>query len=340
MSEPLLTVALPTCNGARHLPEAIRGLRAQEAEGVAFDLLVCDDRSEDDTREVVRRELGDRARIVLNPYRLGLAGNWNRCAALSRTPYVAIVHQDDVLLPGHLARALAAFEGLTSHGPPGFVVGAATAIDAEGRPLPPGAVDPGTPAFDEAVGRLPPDAIGGRVLFYGPGGFVPALAAENPLRCSGVVLSRDAHEAVGGFDASYRYAVDWDFWLRVAGRYAVAWILEPPGVAFRWHAASETHRFKTGLADLAEQERLLAGVLGGDAPSRALRRVARRRLARAYLNRAYDAAHAGDRLLQGRALARAIRLDPATAARLAADPRLLARLVLGPRSGQPGRDST
>jgi glycosyltransferase involved in cell wall biosynthesis len=329
MPEPLLTVALPTCNGARHLAETLRSVRAQAAEGVAFDLLVCDDRSEDETVEVVRRELGEVDRIEVNPERLGLAGNWNRCVALARTPYVAIVHQDDVLLPGHLARALAALEGLTPHGPPGFVVAAATAIDADGRPIPPEVMDPGTPRFE-----------GAPVAHFRPGSFVRALVAENPVRCSGVVLARAAHEAVGGFDPSYRYAVDWDFWLRVARRFAVAWILGPPGVAFRWHLASETHRFKTGLTDLEEQERLLAEVVARDAPEWALRLRARRRLARAYLNRAYEAAHAGDRALERAALRRAVTLAPVASARLLADPRLLARLVRGPRSGQAGRDST
>ena len=61
------------------------------------------------------------------------------------------------------------------------------------------------------------------------------------------------------------------------------WIVGEPLVSVRWHAASETHRFKHGLDDLEESARLLA------------RRGARpgRRLARAYLNRAHEALHAG-----------------------------------------------
>ena len=80
-TNPILTVAVPTCNGARHLAEALRSVLSQE--GVAFELLVSDDRSDDDTLEVVRTAAGDRARIEVNSERLGLAGNWNRCAALA-----------------------------------------------------------------------------------------------------------------------------------------------------------------------------------------------------------------------------------------------------------------
>src|SRR5207245_1213817 len=78
-----LTVALATCNGARHLVEALRSILAQE--GVPFDLLVSDDRSDDETLAVVDAEAGDRARVVVNTERLGLAGNWNRCVRLART---------------------------------------------------------------------------------------------------------------------------------------------------------------------------------------------------------------------------------------------------------------
>ena len=69
-NRPRLTVALPTCNGARHLREALLSIRAQER--VAFDLIVSDDRSDDETLAIVREEVGDRARISVNSERLGL----------------------------------------------------------------------------------------------------------------------------------------------------------------------------------------------------------------------------------------------------------------------------
>ena len=93
---------------ARHLAEALHSVLSQE--GVRFELLVSDDRSDDDTLDVVRAAAGDRARIEINSERLGLAGNWNRCAALARTPLLAIFHQDDVMQPGHLQAHAAAFE--------------------------------------------------------------------------------------------------------------------------------------------------------------------------------------------------------------------------------------
>ena len=108
-TNPILTVAVPTCNGARHLAEALHSVLSQE--GAAFELLVSDDRSDDDTLEVVRTGGRRSARIEINSERLGLAGNWNRCAALARTPLLAIFHQDDVMLPGHLQCTRSGFRG-------------------------------------------------------------------------------------------------------------------------------------------------------------------------------------------------------------------------------------
>ena len=266
---PPLTVALPTCNGARHLAEALRGVLIQE--GVTFDLLVSDDRSDDETLAVVRREAGDRARVEVNSERLGLAGNWNRCVALSRTPFVAVFHQDDVMRPGHLAAHLAGFQ---SGERIGLVAGAADVIDAMGRPVPDSVVDRGGLGLADRV--------------FPPGEALPLLAVANPLRCSAVTLRAEALADVGGFDPSYRYVVDWDAWLRLTRRWGLAWLARPK-VAVRWHAASETHRFKAGTLDLEETTRLLEGLMAEegrtwpDAPR--LRRLSNRRLSRAYLNR-------------------------------------------------------
>jgi hypothetical protein len=92
--------------------------------------------------------------------------------------------------------------------------------------------------------------------------------------------------------------------------------------------ASETHRFKATLDDLEETERLVEKLKTLD------HRLVNLRLGRAYLNRAYDALHAGRTDLARRALGRSIRLAPSMMATLLADPRLalqMAALTIAPR---------
>jgi GT2 family glycosyltransferase len=305
-SHPSFTVAVPTCNGAAHLAEALRSIIAQD--GVPFELVVSDDRSDDETLEVVRAVARDRARIAINPERLGLAGNWNRCVGLARTPLVAVFHQDDVMQTGHLrahTRAFATDEAI------GLVASASAVIDGRGEPVPAHVVNPG--------GLGPEDRL------YQPGELAADLVRGNPLRCSAVTLRRAAFEDVGGFDPSYRYVLDWDFWLRVSRRWKVAW-LAGATVKVRWHPASETHRFKAGTSDLDETARLLEQLFAVDLIDRPdvarLRRGADARLARAFLNRAHEGLRAGRTGLARDALRRGVRRSPGVLATFLRDPRL------------------
>jgi len=314
----LLTVAVPTCNGAAHLAEALRSILAQA--GVAFDLIVSDDRSDDDTLDVVRAVAADRARIEVNSERLGLAGNWNRCAALARTPFVAVFHQDDVMSPGHLAAHVAA---LTSDDSLGLVASAADVIDERGERVPESVVEPG--------------GLGSADRLCEPNQLALAMAAGNPLRCSAVTLRVATFAELGGFDPSYRYVVDWDFWLRVSRRWKIAWLARPT-VQIRWHPRSETHRFQAGTADLDETARLLEQLFSldlKDLPDVAqLRDSANARLGRAFLNRAHDALHAGRSELARQALRSGLKRSPGLIKFILRDPRLcvqMAALAAAPR---------
>lgn len=313
-STPPITVALPTMNGAAHLAETLHGVLRQS--GVDFDLLVCDDRSEDATVELVTRTFGDRARVHVNSERLGLAGNWNQCVALSRTPTTAILHQDDVWLPGHLAGHTAAF---AANAEVGLVASASEVIDERGRPVPPEIIERG--------GLGPTDRV------FDANEALLAMAASNPFRCSAVSIRVDVHQALGGFDSAWRYVVDWDFWLRAARSAQVSW-LASPSVLVRWHDASETHRFARGTLDLEETDRLVTRTLSWlrDSPTPTpiapIARAHHERLARAYLNRAYVALKRGLIPLSRRCLFHALRSRPTLLGTILADPRLSAQLAL------------
>jgi hypothetical protein len=305
---PQITAAIPAYNGARHLAETLQSVLAQ---GPDYRLILCDDRSDDDSCEIARTIAGDRLRITVNSERLGLAGNWNRCLGLSETPLVAIVHQDDVLRPLHLAnheRFFARNDQL------GLIASATSTIDELGREVPVSVVDRG--------------GLGSTDRIFSPQQAVKALAESNPLRCSAVTIVRATYEQIGGFDASYRYVVDWEYWLRIAQSFAIGWLAEP-SVDVRWHQESETHRFATGTADLDETAKLqMALFQNAQWPDiQEVRRRANRRLARAFLNRAYVASKAGNSDLARTALKRALSLRPALLARIAIDPKLAARMA-------------
>jgi glycosyltransferase involved in cell wall biosynthesis len=332
-----LTVAIPTYNGAVHLAETLDSILNQECG--PFNLLICDDCSDDETVDRVRQRLGDRGKIVVNDHRLGLAGNWNHCMALSQTPWVNIFHQDDVMLPGHLAWVLERVEQIEKTGEPvGLIAVPVDVIDEDSMPVPESVVQPGgmgawlftPPCRTDFLNFSPADM---RVL---------GTWWHNPFCCSGVITSRAAHAEVGGFDASYRYVVDWEFWYRVCRTWTVCWKRYNPSVFMRWHPSSETHRFKTGTDDLEEIARLLGKILvqedQGDRRQRKHRSRAIRSLARAFLNRAHEALHNGQTELARACLKRAWGLSSRQVVRtFGSDPRFLCQmgvLTASPRLAQ------
>ena len=256
----------------------------------------------------------------VNDQRLGLAGNWNQCVAQCQTPFIAIVHQDDVLCPGHLDAHLRSFDRDDRIG---LTCSASTVIDDDGRAVPASVIEPGGLGADDRVCE--------------PGSLCEPLALGNPLRCSAVSIRTEAHRDVGGFDASYRYVLDWDFWFRVSSQWRVAW-LAGTTVKVRWHPGSETHRFKTGRADLDETKRMLEVLFRADLPDRFaldhLRTRSEKRLARAFLNRAHDALRSGQIDLARDCLGEAVRLSPSILSVILGDPRLaiqMAALGIAPR---------
>ena len=105
-----LTVAIPTFNGGKYLEQALRSVLSQD--GLDLEILVVDDASSDESVAIARSFTDPGLRVLTNPRRFGLVGNWNRCLDLSRGDYVCVFHQDDLMEPGNLL-AKARFLGRT-----------------------------------------------------------------------------------------------------------------------------------------------------------------------------------------------------------------------------------
>ena len=84
----LLSVCIPTYNRAKLLREAIESILQQSY--VDFELIIVDNASKDDTKEVVNSFKDPRIRYFKNSSHLGLALNWNRCIALAKNNYICI----------------------------------------------------------------------------------------------------------------------------------------------------------------------------------------------------------------------------------------------------------
>jgi glycosyltransferase involved in cell wall biosynthesis len=109
MSEPVVTVTIPTYNRARLLPRTIESVLTQSIPNL--EVFVSDNASTDATSEVVA-EFGDpRLHYLRNDRNLGHFANLSRGLHLGSSPYVVVLPDDDVMLPGHLEHMLGILEG-------------------------------------------------------------------------------------------------------------------------------------------------------------------------------------------------------------------------------------
>jgi glycosyltransferase involved in cell wall biosynthesis len=95
-----ITGILPTYNRAGLISRAVQSMLDQTSP--LTELIVVDDGSRDETRDVVEK-YGGRVRYIYQENRGGGAAR-NRGVAAARTPWVAFLDSDDLWTPDHLSR--------------------------------------------------------------------------------------------------------------------------------------------------------------------------------------------------------------------------------------------
>lgn len=106
----VVSVCMPTFNGADYLPEQLETLACQSLPPV--ELIVCDDASSDRTVSLLyefARSAPFPVRLIENPVNIGWARTLRRAARRATTDLVAFADQDDKWLPHKLERAVSVF---------------------------------------------------------------------------------------------------------------------------------------------------------------------------------------------------------------------------------------
>lgn len=99
MSIPL-TIVIPTRNRGHTIGDTLRTCLQQPDD---FQILVCDNVSEDDTEEVVRKLADSRVTYIRTPNLLGMERNWEYALTHVEGGYVSVVGSDDGLMPGAIS---------------------------------------------------------------------------------------------------------------------------------------------------------------------------------------------------------------------------------------------
>ncbi|MBI5881666.1 MAG: glycosyltransferase [Elusimicrobia bacterium] len=107
-SAPRVSVVIDNHNYGRFLPEAIDSVLAQDFPAREVEVVVADDGSTDDSREIIKG-YGDRVKPVLLEHQ-GQAEAFNRGIAAASGEIVCLLDSDDVWLPGKLSAVAPLFD--------------------------------------------------------------------------------------------------------------------------------------------------------------------------------------------------------------------------------------
>jgi glycosyltransferase involved in cell wall biosynthesis len=196
---PAVSVLIGSYNNGSTLGAAIDAILAQSV--VDLELIVVDDGSSDDTAAIARRaaERDGRVRLLSMGQNVGISRSLNAGLREARADVVAVQDADDVSDPRRLERQL---EVLDSR-PEVAVVGCRMhEVDPAGR-------------------RLAPRTA------FAAGDVNEALLRFNPIPNTSAAFRRGLALDLGGYDPRYRYAMEYDLWLRMADAHVVHALDEP-----------------------------------------------------------------------------------------------------------------
>ena len=260
-------IAIPTLDAERTLPATLESLRAARRQGAAVVLI--DGGSTDRTLAIAAA-----ADIQVITAQGSMYAALNTGFRTLRKSWLTWINADDLLYADGIAPRLQVTTGVD------VIYGAVDFIDSSGR------------FVHSWMSAAPADLL-------------PLYSAGySPLLQQGTLFRRSVFERLNGFDESYRFVGDADFWWRaLEAGHVFRRDAHPPVAAFRLHSGQLTQRFNTPMQ--AEHERMVSAhggrhrslrswsalcrFRGGNMPSYIVRFLRRRDLeGRIRLARSYD----------------------------------------------------
>ena len=201
---PLVSIVTPSLNQGPFIDEAIRSVLEQDYP--AIEHIVVDGGSTDGTLGVLR---GHPALRWVSEPDGGQADAVNKGFRMARGSIFGWLNADDYYLPGAVAAAV----GLLRESGCGLVHGGWRQIEEDGSII----MDVPVRPFD----------------------YQHLLEVANGIAQPGAFFTREAFEAVGGLDVRYRYAMDYELWLKLGKSFEVRHV-DRILAAYRYHPVSKS----------------------------------------------------------------------------------------------------
>lgn len=220
MSDQLVSVIIPTYNRARFLVQAVDSVLRQTYRN--FEIIVVDDGSTDNTKEVVSQYASEPLKYVFQKNN-GPSAARNTGIKLARGEYIAFLDSDDLWDPCKLEVQLSAF---CDDPALGILFTNARYIDE--------------------IGVINRESMSDKGYVFG-GDFIREVAEYRfPHASDTVLLRKSVLNSREFFDESLRLAEDIDLWVRIALKHKVGYI-DQPLVSVRIHNVSLMRQTSSGL---------------------------------------------------------------------------------------------
>lgn len=254
MSQPLVSVIIPTYNRAGYLREAVESVLRQTLGD--WELIVVDDGSTDGSRAWLAGLTDPRVRVILSEHLGNPNAVRNLALARSRGRYLAFLDSDDWWDAEKLARQV---EALAVNRDCAWSYSALRGVDDTGRDVPLSEPAPFVPQGGWVLERF--------------------VSGDVRIHTSTVMADRQLVEQVGRFDERYVITGDFDLWIRLAERSPVAPVPQAL-TAVRQHAG----RYGLGFRGSRQVLRHAFGLLASRLKTARLRRRFARLCVEGWLN--------------------------------------------------------
>lgn len=198
-NSPAVSVVIATYNRARYIADTLDSVLGQTYRN--FEVIVVDDGSTDNTREIVQ-VYQPQVRYLYQENR-GPSAARNLGARCARGAWIAIQDSDDLCAPNHLS-CLYGFA--REHPGCGMVFGNGSYL--------------GGPEHNRAT--IIPASKSRRLAASGVG--LGDLFDKSIVRLQAALIAKDAYDAIGGHDESLRICMDLDLAFRLFTRFSICYI--------------------------------------------------------------------------------------------------------------------
>ena len=203
--DPTVSVVIPTYNRATVLDRSIDSVLAQTYTD--FELIVVDDGSTDDTRDVIGEFEDERIRYFRHEENEGVSAARNTGIREANGKFIAFQDSDDSWHADKLRKQMQAFEDGSSD--VGVVYSGLWRVTDGGRTYVPGSE-----------------------IQTKEGDIHDALLHGNFVSTQVAVVRTECFEKAGGFDESLPYFEDWELWIRLSKQFEFALVDEPLVTAY------------------------------------------------------------------------------------------------------------